>query len=140
PGDGPAHGHGHGIGAGAGHGIGAGAGEHRGRLAVVLAITVAILVTEVVGAALSGSLALLADAGHVLTDAAGLTLALTAATLARRPASDRRTWGYRRAEVLSAAAQAAVLFAVGGFVLVQGVRRLVDPPEVASDAMLVFGV
>jgi cobalt-zinc-cadmium efflux system protein len=130
------NGHDHGVPLG----VGTGAGAHRGRLAVVLGITVTILVVEVIGSAVSGSLALLADAGHVLTDVAGLTLALIAATLARRPASDRRTWGYRRAEVLSAAAQAAVLLAVGGFVLVQGVRRLIEPPDVAADSMLVFGV
>ncbi len=112
----------------------------RGRLAVVLAISLTILVVEVVGAVVSGSLALLADAGHVLTDVAGLSLAVVAATLARRPATAQRTWGYHRAEVLSAAAQAAVLLAVGGFVLVEGARRLVDPPEVASGAMIVFGL
>ena len=130
------HGHEHGVPLG----VGAGAGAHRGRLAVVLAITVTILVVEVVGAAVSGSLALLADAGHVLTDVAGLALALVAAALAQRRPATRRTWGYRRAEVLAAAAQAAVLLAVGGFVLVEGVRRLLDPPEVAAGAMLVFGV
>jgi cobalt-zinc-cadmium efflux system protein len=114
--------------------------SHRGRLAVVLILTTTALVVEVVGAAVSGSLALLADAGHALTDAAGLALALVAAHLAARPATPQRTWGYRRAEVLAAAAQAAVLLAVGIFVLVQGVQRLLEPPEVASTAMLVFGV
>ena len=88
----------------------------------------------------SGSLALLADAGHMLTDVAGLGLALLASVLSGRPATDARTWGFRRAEVLAAAAQAAVLLAVGVFVLYEGVRRLVDPPDVASGAMLVFGV
>ena len=107
---------------------------------MVLAISTAILLVEVVGAALSGSLALLADAGHMLTDVAGLSLALGAAVLAGRPATDARTWGYRRAEVLAAAAQAAVLLAVGVFVLVQGVRRLADPPPVASGVMVVFGL
>jgi cobalt-zinc-cadmium efflux system protein len=116
------------------------AAGRRGRLAVVLAISSAILLVEVVGAAVSGSLALLADAGHVLTDVAGLTLAVAAATLARRPATPQRTWGFHRAEVLSAAAQAAVLLAVGGFVVVEAVRRLVDPPQVASGAMIVFGL
>ena len=120
-------------------GPGDGAG-HRRKLTLVLGITVTALVVEVVGAAVSGSLALLADAGHALTDAAGLTLALIAAVLAQRPATPQRTWGYRRAEVLAAAAQAAVLLAVGVFVLVEGVQRLLDPPEVASTAMLVFGV
>jgi cobalt-zinc-cadmium efflux system protein len=106
---------------------------------MVLAISATILVVEVVGAVLSGSLALLADAGHMLTDVAGLSLALVAAKLVDRPTTDERTWGYRRAEVLAAAAQAAVLLAVGVFVLVEGVRRLVAPPEVASTAMLIFG-
>jgi len=114
--------------------------EGRRRLTVVLAITSLVLVVEVVGAIISGSLALLADAGHMLTDVAGLALALVAAVLGQRPATDSRTWGYRRLEVLAAAAQAAVLLAVGGFVIVQGVRRLVSPPDVESGLMLVFGV
>jgi cobalt-zinc-cadmium efflux system protein len=114
--------------------------DHRGRLAAVLAITVTVLVLEVIGAVVSGSLALLADAAHMLTDVAGLTLGLLAAVLARRPANAQRTGGYERAEVLGAAAQAAVLLAVGGFVLVEGVRRLFSPPEVTSSAMLIFGV
>ena len=118
---------------------GAGLVDHRGKLAAVLGLTVAVLVFEVVGAFVSGSLALLADAGHMLTDAAGLTLGLIAAVLARRPTSDARTWGYRRAEVLGAAVQAAVLLAVGVFVIVEGVRRLFSPPEVTSGVMLVFG-
>ena len=113
------HGHTHGA---AGEGAG-----HRRRLAFVLAITTTVLLVEIVGAAVSGLLALLADAGHALTDAFGLTLALVAATLAQRPATPERTWGYRRAEVL-AAAQAAVLLAVGVFVLVEGVQRLIHPP------------
>ena len=116
------------------------AGAPRRTLILVLTITSAILVVEVIGAVVSGSLALLADAGHMLTDAAGLSLALIAAVLAERPATDRLTWGYRRAEVLAAAAQAAVLLAVGGYILIEGVRRLFSPPDVASEAMLVFGV
>ena len=132
-------GHGHRHGHGAGHGAGHGPGDRR-RLAVVLAITSTVLVVEVVGAVVSGSLALLADAGHMLTDAAGLLIALIAATMTSRPASSKRTWGYQRAEVLAATLQAAVLLAVGVFVLFEGVRRLLEPPEVASTAMLVFGV
>lgn len=107
---------------------------------MALGITVVVLVVEAVGAAVSGSLALLADAGHMLTDVAGLLLALVAATLTGRPATDARTWGYRRAEVVGAAAQATVLLGVGGFILVEGVRRLLDPPAVTSGAMLLFGV
>ncbi|MDX6296321.1 MAG: cobalt-zinc-cadmium efflux system protein [Nocardioidaceae bacterium] len=113
--------------------------ENRRRLVVVLSTTSLVLLAEVVGAAVSGSLALLADAGHMLTDIAGLTLALVAAVLGRRPATDTRTWGFVRLEVLAAAAQAAVLLAVGGFILVEGVRRLVSPPAVDSSLMVVFG-
>ena len=117
-----------------------GAAEHRRPLAIVLAISCTILAAEITGAIISGSLALLADAGHVLTDAAGLTLALVAAMLAGRPATAARTWGYRRAEILAAAAQAAVLFAVGIFVLVEGVRRLIGAPEVHAGPMVAFGI
>ncbi len=125
------HGHDHALPSGQGHGR---------RLGRVLSISSTILIVEVLGALVSGSLALFADAGHMLTDVAGLSLALVAATLANRPATDERTWGYQRAEVLAAAAQAAVLLAVGLFVLIEGVRRLVEPPEVASTAMIVFGL
>ncbi len=76
----------------------------------------------------------------MLTDVAGLSLALVAATLATKPATDARTWGYRRAEVLAAAAQAAVLLAVGAFVLVEGIKRLIEPPDVASNVMIIFGL
>jgi cobalt-zinc-cadmium efflux system protein len=114
--------------------------DHRGRLRTVLIITVAVLIAEVIGAAASGSLALLADAGHMLSDVAGLTLAWVASVLAQRPATLARTWGYRRAEVLAAAGQAAVLLAVGGFVIIEAIRRLIEPPEVVPGAMVAFGV
>ncbi len=130
----------HGHGASGGHSHGLPSAGHRKPLAIVLCISGVILVVEVIGALVSGSLALLADAGHMLTDVAGLSLALVAAVLAGRPATDAKTWGYRRAEVLAAAAQAAVLLAVGGFVLVEGIQRLFEPPDVASGAMVVFGV
>jgi cobalt-zinc-cadmium efflux system protein len=131
-----AHDHGHDH----AYGLGAVAVTHRRPLAWVLAISTTILVVEVVGAFVSGSLALLADAGHMLTDVAGLSMALVAATLALRPATPERTWGYHRAEVLAAAAQAALLLAVGVFVIVEGVRRLLDPPEVESGVMAAFAV
>ncbi|MFB9378646.1 cation diffusion facilitator family transporter [Kineococcus gynurae] len=126
---------------GAGHGHGHGhAGTDRRRLLVALSLTGTVLVAQTVGALWSGSLALLADAGHMLTDAAGLLIAFLAASLAARPADLRRTWGFRRAEVLAAALQAGILLCVGVFILVEGVKRLVTPSEVASGAMLVFGV
>jgi cobalt-zinc-cadmium efflux system protein len=111
----------------------------RRRLAMVLAISAGLLAAEVIGAIVSGSLALFADAGHMLADVGGLALALVAASWARRPATAEHTWGYRRAEVLAAAAQAAVLLAVGVVVLVEAVRRLVEPSPVAGTAMIVFG-
>jgi cobalt-zinc-cadmium efflux system protein len=113
---------------------------HRRPLVVVLAISTAILVLEVVGAFVSGSLALLADAGHMLTDVAGLSLAVVAATLSMRPATPERTWGYRRAEVLAAAGQAGLLLAVAAFILVEGIRRLVAPTTVDAGVMALFAV
>ena len=121
------------------HSHGGGA-DHRGRLGVVLAITSTVLVVELIGAWLSGSLALLADAGHMLTDVAGLVIALIAATLARRPGTARRTWGYQRAEVLGATLQAAILLGVGAYIFIEGIRRLFAPPELAGTTMVVFGV
>jgi cobalt-zinc-cadmium efflux system protein len=105
-----------------------------------MAISATILAAEVIGAVLSGSLALLADAGHMLSDVAGLGLALAATVLAARPATDTRTWGYLRAEVLAAAVQAAVLLAVGGFVVAEAIQRLITPPAVQPGVMVVFGV
>lgn len=98
------------------------------------------MLVEVVGAVITGSLALLADAGHMLTDVAGLTMALVASSLARRPPTPRRTWGFLRVEILSAAAQALLLFGVGMFILVEAARRLFEPPEVATTGMIVFGL
>ena len=112
----------------------------RTRLAIALGITSVVLVAEVIGAIVTGSLALLVDAAHMLTDAGGLTIALIAATLAGRPATSKRTWGFARSEVLGATAQAAVLLAVGIFVVVEAVQRLFDPPEIESGLLLVFGV
>ncbi|MDQ1288902.1 MAG: cobalt-zinc-cadmium efflux system protein [Actinomycetota bacterium] len=111
----------------------------RARLAIVLALTSTVLAIQLIGAVTSGSLALLADAGHMFTDAAGLALALFAAVLAARPPTPRRTWGFLRAEVLAAGAQATVLLLVGGFVLVEGIGRLIDPPGVAPVPMAAFG-
>ncbi len=113
--------------------------SNRGRLGVALAITSAILLAEIFGAWLTGSLALLVDAAHMLTDVGGLLLALFTANLVRKPANTRRTWGYGRAEVLSATAQATILLGMGLFVLVEGVRRLVHPPEIPSGSLAIFG-
>ena len=122
------------------HGPSLAAIANRRRLAVVLTITGIVLVAEVVGAILTGSLALLADAGHMLTDAAGLVIALLAAHLVTRPATTHRTWGFQRAETLAAAAQALLLLGVGIYVFIEAIRRLIEPPDVASVGMLVFGM
>jgi cation diffusion facilitator family transporter len=112
-------------------------GGHRRRLAVVLGLTLAVLAAEVVGAVLSGSLALLADAGHMATDAAGLALALAAVSLAQRPARGRRTFGWQRVEILAAVANGLLLLAVAAYVLFEAIRRIGQPPEIASGLMLV---
>lgn len=114
--------------------------DHRKRLGLVLAITCTILVVEVVGAVLSGSLALLADAGHMATDAGGIGLSLLAMWFATRPSSPSRTFGFHRLEILAAVANALVLCGVGVYILVESVLRLLEPPVVASGTMLVFGL
>ena len=124
---------------GAGHSHATASG-HRGALAVVVALTGSVVVAQAVGAVLTGSLALLTDTVHALTDVAGLSVALVAATLMTRPASGRRTWGFRRIEVIAAFGQAALLLAVGGYAAVEGIRRLIDPPEVPGPELLFFGV
>jgi cobalt-zinc-cadmium efflux system protein len=123
-----------------GHGHGGDAAARRGKLIAVFCITAVVMVAEIVGSLLTGSLALLADAGHMFTDAAGLRIALIAASLALKPATAKRTWGYQRAEIVAAAGQAALLLGVGGFVIIEGVRRLIEPPEIAGSAMLWFGI
>jgi cobalt-zinc-cadmium efflux system protein len=113
---------------------------HRGRLAVVLAITGTVFVAEVIGGLLSGSLALLADAGHMLTDATGLVLALVGAGLATRAATARRTYGMQRAEVLAALSNALLLVGVAVWVGIQAVDRLREPTEVQTTLMLAVAI
>jgi cobalt-zinc-cadmium efflux system protein len=124
------HGHGHGHGA---------APSDRRRLGWALAIISVVLLAEVVGAALTGSLALLADAGHLATDVLGLAVALVATVLAQRPPSHYRTYGLGRAEILATAFNALMLLGVGGIVAVEAVLRLAAPPPVAGVPLLVIG-
>jgi cobalt-zinc-cadmium efflux system protein len=128
---GPGHDHAHGL-----HG----AERHGGRLAVAFAITLLVVLAQVAGAVWTGSLALLMDAAHGLTDSAALLMALVATALAARPANSRRTWGLQRAEVLAASAQAIGLLAVGVYVIVEGLQRLGSPPDVPADGLLLFGL
>ncbi|MEU2204985.1 cation diffusion facilitator family transporter [Microbacterium oleivorans] len=125
---------------GSAHSHGTGEGTPRKRLLIAFAITTSVFVVEVVGSVITGSLALLIDAAHMLTDVIGLGLAVTAAHLMNRAPTDRHTWGLRRAEVLGALTQAALLLGVGLFALVEGIRRLFEPPEISSGALLFFGV
>lgn len=112
----------------------------RNRLAIAFGITVLVVVAQAVGAVLTGSLALLTDTAHALTDASGLLVALIAGTLMLKPATSRHTWGFRRVEVIAALAQATLLLVVGGYAAVEGVRRLFEPPEVPAGELLVFGI
>jgi cobalt-zinc-cadmium efflux system protein len=135
-------GHDHGTGRGSDHGSdhAAGRARDRSRLWLVVGVTTVVMVVEVVGAVLSGSLALLADAGHMLTDVAAILLALGASYVATRPANERRTFGYHRAEILAALVNAVVLLGVCLYLAYAGARRLVDPPDVEAGQMLVFAV
>ena len=116
-------------------------GTNRNRLLIAIGIVVAVLVVEVVGAWLSGSLSLLADAGHMLSDLAGLVIALMATIVAARPATDRQTFGYRRAEVFGALINGLILVVVAVVVTVGAIGRLVGgEPEVHSVPMLIVAV
>jgi len=100
---------------------------NRRRLGFALAIVVVVLLIELLGAWLSGSLALLADAGHMTSDAVGLVVALVASTIAARPATDRHTFGFRRVEVLGALVNGALLTVVAVTVAIEAIRRLLAP-------------
>jgi cobalt-zinc-cadmium efflux system protein len=121
------------------HGVTA-TGRHRQTLIAVLALTTLVAVGEVIGAVITGSLVLFADAAHMAADAAGLGLSLLAAFVAARPATDRRTFGYARAEILAAMANSVLLLAMAGFILYEAIRRLVSPADVGSGLLIVFGV
>jgi cobalt-zinc-cadmium efflux system protein len=116
------------------------AGKSKRRLAIVCALTFAYLIAEVVGGYLTGSLALLADAGHMFTDVAGLLLALFAINFAERPATPERTYGYYRVEILAALVNAIVLIGISLYILYEAYERLKAPPEVSSLPMLVIAV
>ena len=112
------------------------AARSRGRLTATLALTCGFLVIEVAGALWSGSLALLADAGHMLADAGGLGLALFAIWIAGRPPTPAKTYGYYRAEILAAFVNAVVLLVVAGAILLETYRRLLVPPAILGGPML----
>ena len=121
------------------HGVTA-TGRHRQTLITVLAVTTLVAVGEVIGAVITGSLVLFADAAHMAADAAGLGLSLFAVFAAARPPTERRTFGYARAEILAAMANAVLLLAMAGFILYEAIQRLVSPEDVGSGLLIVFGV
>ncbi len=108
----------------------------RGRLRIVLVITAVFMAAEVVGGIVSNSLALLADAGHMLTDVAALALALFAMRLAQRPPDSTRTYGYVRLEILAALINGAALLVIAVFICREAYQRVVSPPEVHGTIML----
>ena len=112
------------------------ASKNKGRLKIVLGFTLLYLIVEVVGGIMTKSLALLADAGHMLTDVGGLALALIAINYAERKATAERTYGYYRAEILAALANAVVLIGISIYILYEAYLRFLDPPKVESKEMI----
>lgn len=117
-------------------------GEHRRRLVIAVAITASVFIAQIVGGLVSGSLSLVADAGHMLADSTGLVIALIATGLAARPATAARTFGLQRVEILAALANGLLLVAIAVWVLISAIERWNEPVEISSTLMLgvaVFG-
>lgn len=124
---------------GSGHAHSA-AGTNKRALKLVFGFTSFYLVAEVVGGLLTGSLALLADAGHMLTDVAGIGLALMAIRFGERPATPTRTYGYYRVEILAALTNAVVLIGISIYILYEAYERFKNPPEISTGPMLIVAV
>lgn len=122
----------------AGHEHGSGRVANARSLTIALGLTGSFLVAEVIGGIVTGSLALISDAAHMLTDTIGLAIALAAMKIAARPSDSRRTFGYQRFEILAAAFNAVLLFAVAGYILYEGVKRFIEPPQVQTLGMLII--
>ncbi|TQE19941.1 cation transporter [Streptomyces ipomoeae] len=133
---GAGHDHGHAHGAPT---TGTAAAAYRGRLRIALSITLTVMVVELVGGVLADSLALIADAAHMATDAVGLGMALLAIHFANRPASGNHTFGYARAEILAALANCLLLLGVGGYVLYEAIQRFIAPAGTEGGLAVVFG-
>ncbi len=134
---GAGHDHGHAHGAPT---TGTAAAAYRGRLRVALSITLTVMVVEFVGGLMADSLAPVADAAHMATDAVGLGMALLAIHFANRPPSGNRTFGYARAEILAALANCLLLLGVGGYVLYEAIHRFVTPADTEGGLTIVFGL
>jgi len=114
--------------------------QNRRALLITFALTFSYFIVEVVGGILTNSLALLADAAHMLTDVFGLGLALFATWISQKPATPEKTYGYYRFEILAALANAVVLFFISFYILYEAYRRFKEPPEVASLPMILIAV
>ncbi len=133
-------GHDHGHSHGGPPPTGTAAAAYKGRLRMALAITLSVMVVEIVGGVLSDSLALIADAAHMATDALGLAMALLAIHFANRPPTRNATFGYARAEILAALANCLLLLGVGGYVLIEAVQRFITPAETKGGLAIVFAL
>ena len=122
------------------HSHGSASGRNERALWLALIPTATYMIAEIVGGLLTGSLALISDASHMATDVFGIAIAIVAIRFGRRPADIRRTFGYGRFEILAAATNAIILFAVGIYILLEAYRRLSAPPEIQSTAMLVVAL
>lgn len=120
--------------------VGTAAARHANRLAWALGLTATYMFAEIIGGLITGSLALLADAAHMLTDVGGLALALLAIRFAAREATPQRTYGYLRMEVLSALTNAVVLLLLTVYILYEAYKRFISPPEILSGPMLVVAI
>ncbi|MFI6283967.1 cation diffusion facilitator family transporter [Streptomyces sp. NPDC051018] len=134
------HGHAHGHSHGGPPPTGTAAAAYKGRLRVALSITLGVMVLEIVGGIVTGSLALVADAAHMATDGIGLAMALLAIHFANRPPSTNRTFGLARAEILAALANCLLLLGVGGYVLFEAVERFITPTETRGGLTIVFAL
>lgn len=121
----------------AGHDHGASTANER-NLWIVLGLTTAFMVAEIIGGVITRSLALISDAAHMFTDAAALAIALAAIRIGKRAADHKRTFGYYRFEILAAAFNAVVLFLVAGYILYEAYERFRDPPEIKSAGMMII--
>ncbi|MFF0434089.1 cation diffusion facilitator family transporter [Streptomyces sp. NPDC004327] len=113
---------------------------HRNRLRIALGITLSVMVVEIVGGLVADSLALIADAAHMATDAVGLAMALLAIHFANRPPAGNRTFGFARAEILAALANCLLLLGVGGYVLYEAIQRFLEPAETRGGLAIAFAV
>ncbi|MEU6878376.1 cation diffusion facilitator family transporter [Streptomyces sp. NPDC046712] len=133
-------GHDHGHSHGGPPRTGTAAAAYKGRLRIALAITLSVMVVEIVGGIVADSLALIADAAHMATDAVGLAMALLAIHFANRPPTEKRTFGFARAEILAALANCLLLLVVGGYVLYEAIQRFIEPAETKGGLTIAFAL